>query len=84
VYVRQLPGYLLNNSMDCLVEVEAFHNATFISQRVEVVDCQTMGTSGEHLGLKLKQGGTVMCYSAEAVTICLKYYLCLELHNHPL
>jgi single-stranded-DNA-specific exonuclease len=32
---------------------------TFLSRRVEVVDCQTMGTSGEHLRLKLKQGGTV-------------------------
>jgi len=32
---------------------------TFLSRRVEVADCQTMGTSGEHLRLKLKQGGTV-------------------------
>lgn len=32
---------------------------TFLSRRVEVIDCQTMGTSGEHLRLKLKQGGTV-------------------------
>lgn len=32
---------------------------TFLSQRVEVIDCQTMGTNGEHLRLKLKQGGTV-------------------------
>ena len=74
---RWLSEYLLNKAMACLVEVEAFH-------RVEVADCQTMGTSGEHLRLKLKQGGTVMCYSAEAVTICPEYYLCLELHNHPL
>jgi len=32
---------------------------TFLSRRVEVADCQTMGTGGEHLRLKLKQGGTV-------------------------
>lgn len=32
---------------------------TFLSRGVEVVDCQTMGTSGEHLRLKLKQGSTV-------------------------
>ncbi len=32
---------------------------TFLSRRVEVVDCQTMGTNGEHLRLKLKQDGTI-------------------------
>jgi single-stranded-DNA-specific exonuclease len=32
---------------------------TFLSRRVEVVDCRTMGSSGEHLRLKLRQGGTV-------------------------
>ncbi len=32
---------------------------TFLSRGVEVVDCQTMGNNGEHLRLKLKQGGTV-------------------------
>ncbi len=32
---------------------------TFLSRRVEVVDCQTMGGNGEHLRLKLRQGGTV-------------------------
>ena len=31
----------------------------FLSRRVEVVDCRTMGSNGEHLRLKLKQGGTV-------------------------
>ena len=30
----------------------------FLSHRVEVIDCRTMGNSGEHLRLKLKQGGT--------------------------
>ena len=31
---------------------------TFLSHRVEVIDCRTMGNGGEHLRLKLKQGGT--------------------------
>jgi len=31
---------------------------TFLSRRVEVVDCRTIGTNGEHLRLKLKQGDT--------------------------
>jgi single-stranded-DNA-specific exonuclease len=29
----------------------------FLSRRAEVVDCQTMGGNGEHLRLKIKQGG---------------------------
>ncbi len=32
---------------------------TFLSRRVEVVDCRTMGNNGEHVRLKLRQGGTV-------------------------
>ncbi len=32
---------------------------TFLSRRVEVIDCRTMGNNGEHLRLKLQQGGTV-------------------------
>ena len=32
---------------------------TFLSQRAEVVDCRTMGSNGEHLRMKLKQGGVV-------------------------
>lgn len=32
---------------------------TFLSRRVEVIDCRTMGDGDEHLRLKLKQGGTV-------------------------
>jgi len=32
---------------------------TFLSRRVEVVNCRTMGNSGEHLRLKLKQGDAV-------------------------
>jgi single-stranded-DNA-specific exonuclease len=32
---------------------------TFLSRRVEVVDYHTMGNNGEHLRLKLKQGGIV-------------------------
>ena len=32
---------------------------TFISRGVEVADCRTMGNSGEHLKLTLKQGGSV-------------------------
>jgi len=32
---------------------------TFLSRRAEVVDCHTMGSNGEHLRLKLKQGGTM-------------------------
>ncbi|MBI4283779.1 MAG: single-stranded-DNA-specific exonuclease RecJ [Chloroflexi bacterium] len=32
---------------------------TFLSRRVEVVDCRPMGNGSEHLRLKLKQGGTV-------------------------
>lgn len=31
----------------------------FLSRRVEVVDCRTMGESGEHLRLKLRQDGTL-------------------------
>jgi single-stranded-DNA-specific exonuclease len=31
----------------------------FLSRRAEVVDCQTMGGNGEHLRLKLKQGGVI-------------------------
>jgi len=31
----------------------------FLSRRVEVVDCRSMGNNGEHLRMKLKQGGTV-------------------------
>jgi single-stranded-DNA-specific exonuclease len=30
---------------------------SFLSRRVEVVDCRTMGNGGDHLRLKLKQGG---------------------------
>jgi single-stranded-DNA-specific exonuclease len=32
---------------------------TFLSRGVEVINCQTTGTGGEHLRLKLKQRGTV-------------------------
>jgi len=32
---------------------------TFLSRAVEVVDCRAIGSSGEHLRLKLKQGGTI-------------------------
>jgi single-stranded-DNA-specific exonuclease len=32
---------------------------TFLSRRVEIIDCHTMGNNGEHLRLKLQQGGTV-------------------------
>ncbi len=32
---------------------------TFLSHGVEVIDCRTMGTGGEHLRIKLKQGGTI-------------------------
>ncbi|GAI25918.1 unnamed protein product, partial [marine sediment metagenome] len=32
---------------------------TFISRRVEVVDCRTMGDNAEHLRMKLNQGGSV-------------------------
>ncbi len=32
---------------------------TFLSRRVEVIDCCTMGSNGEHLRMKLKQGRTV-------------------------
>lgn len=31
----------------------------FLSRGIEVLDCRTMGGDGEHLRLKLKQGGTV-------------------------
>lgn len=31
----------------------------FLSRRVEVIDCRAMGNGGEHIRLKLKQGGTV-------------------------
>ena len=32
---------------------------TFLTRRVEVIECRTMGNNGEHLRLKLKQDGTV-------------------------
>lgn len=32
---------------------------TFLSRRVETLDCRTMGNGGEHLRLKLRQGGSV-------------------------
>jgi single-stranded-DNA-specific exonuclease len=32
---------------------------TFLSQRAEVVNCRTMGSNGEHLKLRLKQGGVI-------------------------
>lgn len=32
---------------------------TFLSRRVEVIDCRGMGNNGDHLRLKLKQDGTV-------------------------
>jgi len=32
---------------------------TFISRRVEVINCRTMGNNGEHLRIKLKQGDSV-------------------------
>lgn len=32
---------------------------TFLSRRVEIIDCQTMGNDGKHLRMKLKQGSTV-------------------------
>ncbi len=32
---------------------------TFLSRRVEVIDCRTMGNGGEHLRLKLRQGRTM-------------------------
>ncbi len=32
---------------------------TFLSRRVEIIGCHTMGSNGEHLRMKLKQGGTV-------------------------
>jgi len=32
---------------------------TFLSRRVEIIDCRAMGANGEHLRLKLRQGGTV-------------------------
>ena len=32
---------------------------TFLSRRVEVIDCHSMGSNGGHLSMKLKQGGTV-------------------------
>jgi len=32
---------------------------TFLSRGTEIVDCHTMGSNGEHLRLKLKQGDTV-------------------------
>ena len=32
---------------------------TFLSRKVDVVDCRTIGNNEEHLRLKLKQGGMV-------------------------
>ena len=34
-------------------------NPAFLSRRVEVTDCRTMGANGEHLRLKLRQDGIV-------------------------
>ncbi|MDP2729660.1 MAG: single-stranded-DNA-specific exonuclease RecJ [Dehalococcoidales bacterium] len=32
---------------------------TFLSRRVEIIDCRTMGNGGDHLRLRLRQDGTV-------------------------
>ena len=32
---------------------------TFLSRKVEVINCRTMGNNGEHLRLKLRQGGCI-------------------------
>ena len=32
---------------------------SFLTRRVEVIDCRTMGGNGEHLRMNLRQGGTV-------------------------
>lgn len=32
---------------------------TFLSRRVEIIDCRTMGNGNEHLRMKLRQGGTI-------------------------
>ena len=50
---------------------------TFLSRRAEVVDCQTMGGNGEHLRLKLKQGGVIW----DAVGFRLGNYLA-EVSSH--
>ncbi|MFC1871399.1 single-stranded-DNA-specific exonuclease RecJ [Chloroflexota bacterium] len=44
---------------------------TFISRSVEVIDCRTMGNNGNHLRLKLKQGGTVWSGVAFRLGDCL-------------
>jgi single-stranded-DNA-specific exonuclease len=46
---------------------------TFLSRRVEIIDCRTMGNGAQHLRLKIRQGSTVWdgvgfglgCYLAE-------------------
>ena len=50
---------------------------TFLSRRAEVVNCQTMGGNGEHLRLKLKQGGIIW----DAVGFRLGNYLA-EISSH--
>ncbi len=44
---------------------------TFLTRRVEVIDCRTMGNSGEHLRMKVRQGGMVW----DAVSFGLGNYL---------
>ena len=43
----------------------------FLSRRVEVIDCRTMGNNGEHLRLKLKQSGTIWDSVAFRLGDCL-------------
>ena len=44
---------------------------TFLSRRAEVVDCRSMGGAGEHLRLKVKQGGVVWDGVAFGLGSCL-------------
>lgn len=54
---------LSGNTFNLILQLAPFGRGnpapTFISRKVEVVDCQTMGGNGEHLRLKLRQGGVI-------------------------
>ena len=54
---------LSGNTFNLILQLAPFGRGnpapTFLSRRVEVVDCQTMGGNGEHLRLKLRQGGVI-------------------------
>jgi single-stranded-DNA-specific exonuclease len=84
--------YLAGNTFNAMQKLAPFGQGnpvpTLVSRGVDVVDCRTMGNGGEHLRLKLKQGGTVWDAVAfrqgdclEDVSPCLDIVFNLEVDN---